>query len=383
MMLTGHKELDEFIKNLKDEKVFVYAGIDPTGKNIHIGHLGFMSLLDKFSTNGHNTNIILGTGTAFIGDPNGKNEIRKMLDEETIEENVKSIEKDIIQVLGDSVNFIRNDWLKELNLQNFMREIGAKVPLNDLLNMTIVKTRLESGNGITLMETIYPVLQGYDMVFMAKMAKELGFKKIVQIGGKDQTSNVAMGIHLVNRLVDDIEAIGVFSELITTPSGEKMGKTSGNALFINPEITSDILFFDSIISMPDDLIPSIIDVLVPFIDKEQDIMKMKKVLAIVLLGWIRDEEAVINVLKIKEKGFEAGNLQEFIFEVKEDNIFISKILKDVNFANSLGDARRLIKNSGVKIDQKPISDDIDFVKNCEFILSKGKKNHCKIILKFI
>lgn len=376
-MITGHNELQEFLTSLNGEKVFVYAGIDPTGKNIHLGHLGFISLLDSFKTNGHNVNIILGTGTAHIGDPTGKNEMRKMLDNQTIEENVISLQKDIEQIIPN-INFVRNDWLRDLNLQTFMREAGSRIPLNDILNLSIVKTRLENGSGISLMEAIYPVLQAWDMVVMAKKAKELGFKKIVQCGGKDQTGNIALGLHLVKRLVDDIEPFGCLNELIVSSNGEKMGKTSGNALFVNPEITSDLLFFDSIVSTSDDLIPSMVDVLAPFLDKKQDIMKLKKTLAIVLLGWIRGEESVINVLKIKEKGFDAGNLQEFIFE---KGISISKILKEVNFASSLGDARRLIKNSGIKIDDSTISDDIIFHDVTEFVLSKGKKNHCKVIIK--
>lgn len=382
-MITGHKELTSFLDKLKAEgkKVMVYAGFDPTGNSLHLGHLGVLSMLNRFKEDGHTAIALLGTGTAFIGDPTGKNEMRKMLDDDAIETNTRGIQNDIERVIP-GIDFIRNDWLRDLNFQNFMREAGSRIPLNDLLNLSIVKTRLESGTGITLMEAIYPVLQGWDMVVLARIAKENGCDMMLQIGGVDQTGNISMGIHLVNRLVDGIEADGILSPLIVTASGEKMGKSAGNALFLNPELTDDLLFFDSIISVGDDLIPSMIEVLMPDLDKNADIMVLKRALAIGITGWVRGEDAVTNILEIKSKGFDAGNIRTETFDAEGGSISIVRILKETGLVSSLNEARRMIKNNGVKIDGQPVvSDDHIVTGQSEFILSKGKKSHMKVIIK--
>lgn len=381
-MFIGHEEAEVLIEKLKHEgkQALVYAGFDPTGNSLHLGHLGVLSLMSKFEDAGHRVVAIVGTGTAFIGDPTGKNEMRKMLDSETIEANAIGIENDINRVIPD-ITFIRNEWLKHLNLQTFMREAGSRIPLNDILNLSIVKTRLESGTGITLMEAIYPVLQGWDMVVMARTAQSWGLDTVIQIGGQDQTGNIAMGIHLVNRLVEGVEGIGVVSPLIVTANGEKMGKSAGNALFLNPALTDDLLFFDSIVSTPDDLIPSMIDVLMPSLDKNADIIKIKKALAIGITGWVRGDEAVSNILKIKENGFDAGNLQTLeisLNEMQSGTISILHILCRCGFANSLSECRRLIKNKGVKVDGETIDEVVEWGVPAEFVLSKGKKNHIKI-----
>lgn len=382
-MITGHSELTTFLDKLKAEgkKVMVYAGFDPTGNSLHLGHLGVLSMLNRFKEDGHDAIALLGTGTAFIGDPTGKNEMRKMLDNDTIEANTRGIQNDIERVIP-GIDFIRNDWLRDLNFQDFMREAGSRIPLNDLLNLSIVKTRLEAGTGITLMEAIYPVLQGWDMVVLARIAKEKGCDMMLQIGGMDQTGNISMGIHLVNRLVDGIGADGILSPLIVTASGEKMGKSAGNALFLNPELTNDLLFFDSIVSVADDLIPSMIDVLMPSMDKTANIMVLKRALAIGITGWVRGIDSVNNILDIKSRGFDAGSINTVEFDSNGGGISIVRILKDTNMVPSLNEARRMIKNNGIKINGVTVHDEDRTVFSGDvFVLSKGKKLHNKIVIK--
>lgn len=379
-MITGHEEVTVLLQQLKEsnKKALVYAGFDPTGNSLHIGHLGVISLLKRFEDEGHHVRIILGTGTAFIGDPTGKNELRKMLSQDVIEQNADGIINDINRVLSNP-NFIRNDWLRNLNFQDFMREAGSRIPLNDILNLSIVKTRLESGSGITLMEAIYPVLQGWDMVMMSRLAKEeLDVDTVIQIGGKDQVGNISMGIHLSKRLVDDIDALGVLSELITTADGVKMGKTAGNAIFLNPALTDDLLFFDSIMSVSDSLVDSMIKVLLPEMKNDGDIIKVKKKMAIEITKWARGETSLDNILTIKNKGFEEGELKTIEINIKD--ISVSSLLKESGLTSSLTEGRKMIKNNGVKIDGKEVKDDTIITSPSNFILSKGKKNHVRIIL---
>lgn len=375
-MFIGHDEVTDLLTSLKskNKKALVYAGFDPTGNSLHIGHLGVISILSRFADEGHDVNVILGTGTAFIGDPTGKNEMRKMISQEEIESNTRGIMNDIMRVL-DNPSFIRNDWLRDLNFQQFMKEAGSRIPLNDLLNLSIVKTRLESGAGITLMEAIYPVLQGWDMVVMSRIARDKGLDTVIQVGGADQTGNISMGIHLANRLVDGVDALGALSNLITSPDGVKMGKTAGNAIFLNPELTDDLVFFDSILSIPDSMTDSMIDVLMPSIDKHSDIMLKKKALAIGITGWVRPE-GINNVLDIKTRGFDAGSLKTWHASPGQS---IVQILKDSQLVPSIGEAKRMIKNKGIKINQETIDDDtLVFNEPIEFILSKGKKHHIKV-----
>lgn len=379
-MITGHEEVTVLLQQLKEsnKKALVYAGFDPTGNSLHIGHLGVISLLKRFEDEGHHVRIILGTGTAFIGDPTGKNELRKMLSQDVIEKNTDGIINDINRVLSNP-NFIRNDWLRNLNFQDFMREAGSRIPLNDILNLSIVKTRLESGSGITLMEAIYPVLQGWDMVMMARLAKEeLNVDTVTQIGGKDQVGNISMGIHLSKRLVDGIDALGVLSELITTVDGVKMGKTAGNAIFLNPALTDDLLFFDSIMSVSDSLVDSMIKVLLPEMKNDGDIITVKKKMAIEITKWVRGEASLDNILTIKNKGFDEGELKTI--EIKIKDISISSLLKESGLTSSLTEGRKLIKNNGVKIDGKEVKEDTIMTPPSNFILSKGKKNHVRVIL---
>lgn len=379
-MITGHDEVTVLLQQLKDsnKKALVYAGFDPTGNSLHIGHLGVISLLKRFEDEGHHVRIILGTGTAFIGDPTGKNELRKMLSQDVIEKNTDGIINDINRVLSNP-NFIRNDWLRNLNFQDFMREAGSRIPLNDILNLSIVKTRLESGSGITLMEAIYPVLQGWDMVMMSRLAKEdLDVDTVIQIGGKDQGGNISMGLHLSKRLVDGIDALGVLSELITTADGVKMGKTAGNAIFLNPALTDDLLFFDSIMSVSDSLVDSMIKVLLPEMKNDGDIIKVKKKMAIEITKWVRGDTSLDNILTIKNKGFEEGELKTIEINIKD--ISVSSLLKESGLTSSLTEGRKLIKNNGVKIDGKEVKDDIIITSPSNFILSKGKKNHVRVIL---
>ena len=379
-MITGHKEVTVLLQQLKEsnKKALVYAGFDPTGNSLHIGHLGVISLLKRFEDEGHHVRIILGTGTAFIGDPTGKNEIRKMLSQDVIEKNTDGIINDINRVLSKP-NFIRNDWLRNLNFQDFMREAGSRIPLNDILNLSIVKTRLESGSGITLMEAIYPVLQGWDMVMMSRLAKEeLDVDTVIQIGGKDQGGNISMGLHLSKRLVDGIDALGVLSELITTADGVKMGKTAGNAIFLNPTLTDDLLFFDSIMSVSDSLVDSMIKVLLPEMKNDGDIIKVKKKMAIEITKWVRGETSLDNILTIKNKGFDEGELKTI--EINNKDISVSSLLKESGLTSSLTEGRKLIKNNGVKIDGEEVKEDTIITSPSNFILSKGKKNHVRVIL---
>lgn len=380
-MITGHQELDTLLADLKAQgiKALVYGGFDPTGSSLHLGHVGVISLLDKCKQAGHKTIALIGTGTAFIGDPTGKNALRTMLDSSVIEENSLGIIRDIQRIIPD-IEFIRNDWLSELNLQDFLREICSKIPLNMILNLSTVKTRLQEGTGITLMESLYPVLQGIDMVVMAEQARDSNCQMVIQIGGVDQTGNISMGIHLVNRLVPDISAMGAMCNLITTPSGEKMGKSTGQGLFLDPSISSDLLFFDTIISMPDDMIPSIIDVLMPDLDKSSNIIALKKALAIGLTSYIRGPQAVENILLVKTQGLDSGNIPVFEIAIGNEPVTTCSILKNSGLVTSLSEARRMIKNKGIKINDKQVEEDSTWTAPSSFVLSKGKKSHIKVVI---
>lgn len=379
-MFVGNKGLDELTAKLNTEgrKALCYAGFDPTGDALHFGHLGLLSLITRCGNFGHFTQAIIGTGTAFIGDPTGKNEMRKMMDQETIERNAEGIEEDIERVVP-GISFVRNDWLKDINLQDFMREVGSRIPLNMLLNLTIVKNRLESGDGISLMETIYPILQGWDMVVIARRAKEMGVDTVVQLGGVDQTGNISMGIHLVNRLVDGVTAEGLVTPIITGSNGEKMGKTAGNALWINPDKTDNVLFFDTIRSFPDNVVPQMIDVFMPSLNKDADINRLKTALAFGITGWVRGDDVVEKIIQDKQNGG-TDSLKEVII-MSSAPVAIEDIMMEAEFATSKSDARRLIKNKGVKINDAVLEEPALYDPPTEFILSKGKKNKAKIILK--
>ncbi|MCL2070480.1 MAG: tyrosine--tRNA ligase [Treponema sp.] len=219
--------------------VTFYLGVDPTGSSVHIGHMvpffAFRHLLDA----GHKGIALMGAGTARIGDPSGKSELRKLLSYETLDANAASITAQLDSFIGFDGTRARTvnnkDWLAELNYIDFLREIGSHFSVNRMLTFEAYKKRLETG--LSFIEFNYQLLQSYDYLELYRRHNNR-----LQIGGDDQWGNICAGVDLIRR-IEGAEVFGMTFPLVTTADGKKMGKTEKGALFLDPSITSTYDFF--------------------------------------------------------------------------------------------------------------------------------------------
>ena len=222
------------------ESVPFYIGIDPTADSLHVGHFVSLMVASHMQKCGHKPIILVGGGTATIGDPSGKTDMRKMMTRETIDHNVECIKKQIekfVSFEGENSAIIVNnaDWLLDLNFVQFMRDIGSLFSVNKMLAAECYKQRLETG--LTFFEMSYMLMQSYDFLHLYET---YGCK--LEMGGNDQWSNILGGVDLIRRIGKD-DSYGLTFKLLTTKEGKKMGKTEKGALWLDPTKTSPYEFY--------------------------------------------------------------------------------------------------------------------------------------------
>ena len=238
----------EGLSNLMDEgPITFYIGTDPTGPSLHIGHMVPFFAMRHLRDAGHRGIALLGGGTARIGDPSGKTEMRKLISYEEIDANTERFIDQLDRFIHfDGVNALtanNKDWLSNLNYIEFLRDIGRHFSVNRMLSFESYRMRLETG--LSFIEFNYQLLQSYDYLQLYKLH---GCR--LQIGGDDQWGNIVAGIELIRR-VEGAECYGLTFPLVTTSDGKKMGKTEKGALFLDPEITSPYEFFQYFRNVPD------------------------------------------------------------------------------------------------------------------------------------
>ncbi len=232
---------EEAVKELfEKEKISFYIGFDPTADSLHVGHFMQMKIMSHMQKAGHRPVVIFGGGTAMIGDPSGKNDMRKMMTKETIQHNVDCFKEQMakfIDVSDGKAIFVDNaDWLLNLNYVEFIRDIGKHFNINRMLAAECYKARLEKG-GLTFLEFNYMLMQSYDFY---KLHQDFGVK--MELGGDDQWSNIIGGVELIRKMTGD-EVYGVTFNLLTNSEGKKMGKTEKGAVWLDPEKTSPYDFY--------------------------------------------------------------------------------------------------------------------------------------------
>jgi len=385
---------------MSKSKIKAYIGFDCTAPSLHVGSLMQIMCLRLLQKYGHQPIVLLGGGTTLIGDPSGKEETRKILDKKEIDKNIKSIQN-VFKIFLRSKNsktkpvFVNNySWLSKLNYINFLREIGKHFTINKMLTFDSVKLRLEREQSLSYMEFNYMMLQSYDFYELNKR-----HKCVLQIGGSDQWGNIVNGADLIKRKEKKL-AYGLTTPLITLSSGAKMGKTEKGAVWLNKKMLSPYDYWQFWRNTDD---KDVINFLKLFTDLEiekidnlknnKDINELKILLANEATTMLHGSKSAKDSEATAKKTFKDKSVGKDLptIKIKKNQISNGLNILDLvlltKLGNSKGEVRRMIKNSGLKINNETISDENkifyedSFNQNNGMKVSHGKKHH--VILKII
>jgi tyrosyl-tRNA synthetase len=383
---------DELRKLLDSKSVTFYTGYDPTADSLHIGHFLQLMAMSHLQRCGHRPIIVLGGGTAAVGDPSGKTEMRKLLDIGVINGFLNLFKEQVKPFLsfeGENGAIIVNnaDWLLKLNYVEFIRDIGAHFSVNRMLTAESYRSRIEKG--LTFLEFNYQIMQAYDFLILNER-----YDCELQLGGDDQWSNILAGADLIRR-IRQRDAYAVTFTLLEKSNGEKMGKTAGGAIWLDPKKTSPYDFYQYFRNVEDVKVEECLKLLtfLPLKEiaglakyKDERINEAKKVLAFEVTKLVHGEAEALKAQKQAAAAF-SNNLEDMpkVSVRLAADYKVVDLLCDVKLCASKGEARRLIEGGGVNInDCKVLSVDEtlkpEIIKAKTFILHKGKKIHLKINL---
>lgn len=397
--LNQATDLDGIRELTSSSKISAYIGFDPTATSLHVGNLMQIMILRLLQKHGHQPIVIVGGATAKIGDPSGKDEMRKVLSDSDIEKNIAGIKNSISKFVEFSNNqailLNNNEWLKDLNFIDYLRDYGRHFSINRMLKFDSVKLRLEREQNLSFLEFNYMLLQAYDFT-------ELNHKYNcrIQFGGSDQWGNIVNGVEL-NRKLGRKEIFGITTPLITNANGQKMGKTANGAVWLNSELLSpydyyqfwrntddrDVIKFMKIFT---DLDLEKIDEYSKYEGKE--INEVKKILAFEATRLCHGMDEALKAQEAAIKVFEEGTASDDLPKIFISYAELSKgipayaLFLKSKLVNSGGEARRLIQGKGARVNDQQILDenlsiDTSFLNENKIIkLSAGKKKHAIIEL---
>ena len=385
--LTHEEEIRQLFQN---ESVRFYVGIDPTADSMHIGHFVALMVAARLQRAGHKPIILMGGGTATIGDPSGRTDMRKMLTREELDHNVACIRKQaerFVSFEGENAAIIVNnaDWLLDLNYIDFMKKIGTLFSVNKMLAAECYKTRLETG--LTFFEMGYMLLQSYDFLYLHDK-----YNCKMQIGGNDQWSNIIGGVELIRKVGSD-DSYGLTFKLLTTAEGKKMGKTAKGALWLDENKTSPYEFYQYFRNIADADVKNVMCLLTYLPIEEintlcnvegEKINEAKKILAYEITKIVHGEEAAKKAADTANALFgNGGDLKNMpTTKIEKLPITLTELLVATKLAPSKGQARTLIEQGGITINDEKITDTnhtIDSIDN-HLIIKKGKKTFHKVEL---
>jgi len=381
---------------LAKETVTAYIGYDPTASSLHVGHLTQIMLLHWFQATGHRPISLMGGGTGMVGDPSFKDEARKLMTVETIEENIVSLKHVFANYLdydrtGNAAMMINNaEWLRPLNYLEFLRDVGRHFSVNRMLSFDSVKTRLDREHSLSFLEFNYMILQAYDFVELAKR-----YDCRLQMGGSDQWGNIVNGIDLGHRMGTP-QLYALTSPLLTTSSGAKMGKSASGAVWLNKDLLpvydfwqywrntedADVVRFAKLFTtLPMDEIARLSAL------GGSEINEAKKILATEVTAILHGRAAAEQAAETARKTFEEGGLSENLPSIEvatgelEAGIGLLSLIVKAGLAASNGEARRHVQGGAVRINDTAVSDERRIIGTADVSadgvvkLSLGKKKH--------
>lgn len=393
--MTNEEKIRDLMEN---QKIKFYIGFDPTADSLHVGHFVQIMVMAHMQRAGHVPIALFGGGTGMIGDPSGKTDMRKMLTKETIQHNIDCFQKQMSKLVdfsdGKALMVNNADWLLNLNYIEFLREVGVHFSVNRMLAAECYKQRLE--RGLSFFELNYMIMQSYDFLVLSRE-----YDCQLEFGGDDQWSNIIGGVEL-NRRMDGREVCGMTFNLLQTSDGRKMGKTEKGAVWLDPEKTSPYEFYQYWRNVDD-----------------ADVINCMKMLTFIPLDEIAEYEklegSALNQAKEKlafevtklihgaEEAQKAQSAAKALFsssadaehmpttvlkpeQFADDAITVIDILVAASLAKSKGEARRLIEQGGITVDDGRVTNlgaavsKADFAKG-HVLVKKGKKVFHKIVLE--
>ncbi|MBT3238964.1 MAG: tyrosine--tRNA ligase [Rhodospirillaceae bacterium] len=389
-------DIDALDAKAMEKTITAYIGFDCTAPSLHAGSLVSIMLLRLMQKNGHKPIVLMGGGTTKVGDPSGKDESRQLLDDDSIAANMAGI-KDVFSKFltfgdgpTDAIMVNNDDWLNDIQYIEFLRDFGRHFSVNRMLGFESVKLRLEREHNLSFLEFNYMILQAYDFL---ELSRRHGCS--LQMGGSDQWGNIINGIDLTRR-IDAKELFGLTTPLLTTSSGAKMGKSVGGAIWLNADMLSpydywqywrntedaDVgRFLRLFTELPLDEIAKLESL------EGTELNEAKKRLATEVTTLCHGADAAAEAAETAKKTFEEGGLGDDLptYEISkadlDSGIQAFELFKQAGLANSNGEARRLIKGGGGRINDEKISDETQTLTSADanadgvIKLSSGKKRH--------
>lgn len=384
---------DEIRELLENESVRFYIGFDPTADSLHVGHYIQFMVMKYMQDYGHRPIFLAGGGTGMIGDPSGRTDMRKMMTIEEIDSNCQAFVRQAERFIefGDNKAILINnaDWLRNLKYLPFLREVGAHFSINRMLAADAYKTRLEEG--LTFLELNYMVMQSYDFLYLYR-----NYDCKLQLGGNDQWSNIIGGVDLVRKL-EGGQAYGMTFKLLTNSQGQKMGKTASGALWLNKEKMPVYDFYQYWRNIDDADVENCLSLLtfLPMDEvrhlasfKGAQINKAKEVLAYEVTKNVHGEEDAKAAQKAARALFEgaiqAGSLPLTQIDSSAflgEGFGLLNLMKEVGLVDSTSQARNLLKQGGISLNDEVVKDmryhvtTKDFDENRQIKIRRGKKHY--------
>ena len=383
--VTDEKEIRDLINA---GNANFYIGFDPTADSLHVGHFMTLVLAKRLQAAGNTPIILLGGGTGHVGDPSGRNDLRRMLTKEDIDHNIECFKQQMARFIDFDKAIVANnaDWLLNLNYVEFLRDVGPYFSVNNMLRAECYKMRME--RGLTFLEFNYMIMQAYDFYYLNQK-----YGCNMQFGGDDQWSNMLAGTELIRKKTGK-DAYAMTITLLLNKEGNKMGKTASGAVWLNPNKTSPFEFFQYWRNVDDSEVMNCFKLLT-FIPMDQiremekwddsRINEKKEILAFELTKLVHGQEEAEKALQAAKSLFSGVGNDENMPSVELEGYTPSTIV-DLLVASGLctskSEARRLVEQGGVSVDNEKVASPSQIIEiDGQVIIKKGKKTFLKVIAK--
>ena len=392
--VTDEEEIKELINN---GKAVFYIGFDPTADSLHVGHFMALCLMKRLQIAGNKPIALIGGGTAMIGDPSGRTDMRQMMTPETIQHNCDCFKKQMSRFIdfsdGKALMVNNADWLMDLNYIDILREVGAHFSVNRMLTAECYKQRMEKG--LSFLEFNYMIMQSYDFY---TLYQKYGCN--MEFGGDDQWSNMLGGTELIRRKLGK-DAYAMTINLLLNSEGKKMGKTQSGAVWLDPEKTSPFDFYQYWRNVSDADVLKCIKMLT-FLPLEEiremeswegsQLNRAKEILAYELTNLVHGEEEAKKAEESAKALFSGGNAADMPTvtitenDLRDGAIDILGLLVSSSLAASRAEARRNVEQGGVTVNGEKVTDvkktyTPDDIMAEDFVLKRGKKKFCKVVFE--